>query len=211
LDQNLTCVLNTSGKDAIMKLASSSCTVFTLLLTVVLFSSIARSLITWTARAEDAPIQGLQLSIFRNSTEPPVAGPPKLRVELRNTGKNDLILNLGMMLAKGRKQYAKAIVLILTDSEGKSRTFDLREPAIVAGRVDPMVVPLPIGATYSLPIDLNNYWPAASKEFEYKLRGAYTIEAKFSGEKVPARQDLLLALYWIGAVTSNRLTFEVSN
>jgi hypothetical protein len=39
---------------------------------------------------------------------------PKFRVELQNAGEDDLILNLGITLANGRKQYPKDIVLLLT-------------------------------------------------------------------------------------------------
>jgi hypothetical protein len=201
-----------------MRISTRSSMLFSLLLTVILFSSAALSLMAWskhTTRHE--PTSSLQLSIVRDSSERPAGGAPKFRVELRNTGKDDLILNLGIMLANGRKEYPKAIVLIITDSEGKSRIFDLREPAFVAGRLDPLTLPLPIGATFSLPVDLANYWSAATQEFEYKLRGSYSIEAKFTGEGV-SRQDanldvkgLALMPYWVGEVTSNRLTLEVAN
>lgn len=191
-----------------MRIATRS----SLLWTTILFFPIALLQMPWpTSATEDTPAHNLQLSIVRDSSERRAGGPPMFRVELQNTGKDDLVLSLGMMLGNGRKQYPSAITLIIADSAGKSRIFDLRGPAFVAGRVDPFILPLPIGAKYSLPIDLNNYWSAASKEFDYKLRGAYTIEAKFTGEKVPASQDALLAPYWIGKVTSNQLSFEVAN
>jgi hypothetical protein len=48
--------------------------------------------------------------------------------------------------------------------------------------VDPLIVPLPVGSTFSIPVDLEKYWAAASKEFEYKLKpGTYFLEAQFSG------------------------------
>jgi len=56
-------------------------------------------------------------------------------VELENVGEDDLILNLGSTLANGRKQYPTEIVLILTNSQGKARRFDLKGPASTAGRV----------------------------------------------------------------------------
>ena len=195
-----------------MRMATRSSKLFSLLLTAILFSPMALSPMAWPMHVTgDEPIRNLQLSIVRGSTQIPAVGPPKFRVELRNTGKDDLILNLGIMLANGRKQYPTAIVLILTDSKGKARVFDLRGPAVVAGRLDPLILPLPIGATLSLPVDLANYWSAATQEFGYKLRGSYSIEAKFTSEKVPASQDVLLAPYSIGEVTSNRMTFVVAN
>ena len=96
------------------------------------------------------PESGLQMTISRYETEDGLLKTPKFKVELRNAGKNDLILNLGIMLANGRKQYPNAIVLILTDQDGKSRRLELRDPAVIAGRMDPLIVPLPVGSSYSL-------------------------------------------------------------
>ena len=142
---------------------------------------------------------------------------PKFRVELQNAGQDDLILNLGITLANGRKQYPKDIVLLLTDSQGKARRFELREPAYIAGRVDPLIVPLPVGSTFSIPVDLEKYWAAASKEFEYKLKpGMYFLEAQFTGRGLTQSEanldvkGLALMPYWTGSITSNRLQFEFS-
>ncbi len=141
---------------------------------------------------------------------------PKFRVELQNAGEDDLILNLGITLANGRKQDPKDIVLLLTDSPG-ARRFELKEPYYVAGRVDPLIVPLPVGSTFSIPVDLEKYWTAASKEFEYKLKpGTYFVEAQFSGRcltQPEANLDvkgLALMPYWTGSIASNRLQFEFS-
>jgi hypothetical protein len=195
-----------------MKPASRSRLVFALLLTVILIFSIALLPMAGLMPAsDDQPSHGLQLSIVRDTAEPFAGRPPRFRVELRNTGKDDLTLNLGIMLANGRCQYARAISLMVTDSEGKSRVFDLREPATVGGRIDAFILPLASGAMYSMPIDLGNYWPASSKEFEYKLRGSYSIKAQFKGERAPRDMDILLASYWIGSVTSNTLNFQVPN
>jgi hypothetical protein len=142
---------------------------------------------------------------------------PKFRVELQNTGEDDLNLNLGITLANGRKQYPKDIVLLLTDSQGKARRFELREPFYVAGRVDPLIVPLPVGSTFSILVDLEKYWAAASKEFEYKLKpGTYFLEAQFSGRGLTQQEanldvkGLALMPYWTGSIGSNRLQFEFS-
>ncbi len=146
-----------------------------------------------------------------------VGGPktPKFRVELQNAGEEDLVLNLGITLANGRKQYPREVVLILTDSQGKARRFDLIEPTCIAGRVDPLIVPLPVGSTFSIPVDLEKYWAAASNEFAYKFKpGTFFLEAQFSGRGLTQREanldvkGLALMPYWKGSVTSNRLRFE---
>ncbi len=158
----------------------------------------------------------LSLTVQPDATEVGQPRVPKFRVELRNVGTADLILNLGIMLANGRQQYPKDIVLIVTDSQGKARRFDLKEPHYVAGRLDPLIAPLPVGSTFSISVDLDNYWAAASSEFEYKLKpGTYFLEAEFSGRAVTQQEanldvkGIALMPYWTGSIISNRLRFEV--
>ena len=105
----------------------------------------------------------------------------------------------------------------LTDSQGKARRFELQEPFYVAGRVDPLIVPLPVGSIFSIPVDLEKYSAAASKEFEYKLKpGTYFLEAQFSGTGLTQPEanldvkGLALMPYWTTSITSNRLQFEFS-
>jgi len=134
-------------------------------------------------------VSGLQMTIYLDQAESVPSKAPKFRIELRNAGQNDLVVNLGMMLANGKRQYPNAVVLALTDAQGKSRRLDLREPAFIAGRMDPFVLPIPVGATFSIPVDLDKYWAAESKEFDYKLKpGTYLLEAQFTGRGV-SRQE----------------------
>jgi hypothetical protein len=44
-------------------------------------------------------------------------GLPKFKVELRDSGDDDLVLNVGVMLANGKKQYPDAITFVVTDSK----------------------------------------------------------------------------------------------
>ncbi len=159
----------------------------------------------------------LEMNVHLDATEVGQSKVPKFRVELRNAGRYDLILNLGIILANGRKQYPKDIVLIVTDSQGKARRFDLREPGAIAGRVDPLIVPLPVGSAFSIPVDLDKYWAAASNEFDYKLKpGTYLLEARFEGRGVKQEEanldvkGIALMPYWTGSITSYPLRFEVS-
>ena len=142
---------------------------------------------------------------------------PKFRIELQNMGKRDLVLNLGITLSNGSKQYPDALVLMIIDPQGKARQFDLIGPAAVAGRLDPLILSLPIGCAFSLPVDLGKYWAAPSKEFEYKFqRGTYSIQARFTGKAVSQQEanldvkGIALMPYWTGTVTSNQLPFDVS-
>jgi hypothetical protein len=162
-------------------------------------------------------VNGLQMTIYLERAQGVPSKIPKFRVELRNAAQKELVVNLGMMLANGKMQYPSAIVLVLTDAQGKSRRLDLREPGAIAGRVDPLVLPVPIGATFSIPVDLDKYWAAESKEFDYKLKpGNYSLEAQFTGRGVSQQEanldvkGIALMPYWMGSITSNRLRFEVS-
>jgi hypothetical protein len=161
-------------------------------------------------------VGGLQMSIYPDEASRSDSKPPKFRVELRNARESDLILNLGVMLANGKEQYPNAIILTLIDAQGKSRRLDLREPGLIAGRLDPLVLPLPTGATFSILVDLDKYWAAASNEFHYKLKtGSYSLEAQFTGKGVSQQEanldvkGIALMPYWMGKVTSNHLQFEV--
>jgi hypothetical protein len=163
-------------------------------------------------------VSGLQMTIYLDQAEGVPSKAPKFRVELRNAGQNDLVVNLGMMHANGNRQYPNAVVLALTDTQGKSRRLDLREPAFIAGRMDPFVLPIPVGATFSIPVDLDKYWAAESKEFNYKLKpGLYSLEAQFTGRGVSQQEanldvkGIALMPYWTGTVASNQLRFEVSS
>jgi hypothetical protein len=163
-------------------------------------------------------VSGLQMTIYLDRAEGVPSKAPKFRVELRNAAQKDLVVNLGMMLANGKMQYPNAVVLVLTDAQGKSRRLDLREPGAIAGRVDPFVLPIPIGATFSIPVDLDKYWAAESKEFDYKLKpGTYSLEAQFTGRSVSQQEanldvkGIALMPYWTGTVASNQFRFEVSS
>ncbi|HXN20827.1 MAG TPA: hypothetical protein VN875_21020 [Candidatus Binatus sp.] len=156
-------------------------------------------------------VSGLQLTIYLDQ-EKVGSKKPKFRVELRNAGEDDLVLNLGFML--GGKQYPDAIVLTLGDTHGKSRPLQLREPFTVAGRVDPLVLPLPAGATFSISVDFEKYLiMPRPEESDFGLQaGTYTLEAQFTGKGVrPEDFNHGVMAYWQDTVTSNLLRFEVPN
>jgi hypothetical protein len=180
------------------------------LFTSLPFCSVLTASLKPTPLAWGEVVNGLQMRISRDGTDSPRMKVPKFRVELRNAGDHDLILNLGSMLANGKKQYPNNIFLTLTDAQGTSRRLDLIGPGIIAGRLDPFVLPIPVDATFSIPVELDKYFAATSKERDYKLTpGTYSLKAEFIGKDVAHDLDLLLASYWNGTVTSNQLRFEV--
>jgi len=167
-------------------------------------------------QASSQPSRELEVTMHLDATGHIQSDLPKFRMELQNVGKRDLVLKLGITLSNRSKQYPDALVLMIIDPQGKARQFDLIGPAGVAGRLDPLILPLPVGSTFSLPVDLGKYWAAQSKEFEYKFqRGTYSIQARFTGKAVTQQEanldvkGIALMPYWTGTVTSNQLPFEV--
>jgi hypothetical protein len=184
---------------------------------IVLFPVFLILLVGHTPQVSGQPNRELEITTRLDGTANDQSDFPKFRVELRNLGARDLILNLGFTLSNGSKQYPSALVLMIIGPDGKARQFDLIGPPGVAGRMDPLVLPLPVGSTFSLPVDVGKYWAAQSKEFEYKFqRGSYSIQARLTGKVVSPQEanldvkGIALMPYWTGTVTSNELPFDVS-
>ncbi|MCK4823160.1 ankyrin repeat domain-containing protein, partial [bacterium] len=135
---------------------------------------------------------------------------PRFNVALQNIGKKDLVLNLGIMLANGKEQYATAVKLIFTDHNGKSYEFRNnigRHPGI-AGRVDPFLVPLAGGCTYALRVDFDNYWlvPVGTS----LPKGQYHVAAVFEGKALDFKDTDLYTrdTYWAGVIKSKEVLFK---
>lgn len=129
---------------------------------------------------------------------------PVFEVTLRNTGNEDLMVNVGMMLANGKRLLPDAIQLVLVDAEGHSRELHLEGVPGVAGRVDDYLIPLRVGSTHSLRLGLDDYWCPKAKEFRIRLkRGEYRVCAKLTS-KGARFMDV-----WTGTIQSEAATFRV--
>ncbi len=185
---------------------------------LLLLASAAPAVARQISPAWDEPVNGLRMSISRFQKEPGLSKDVRIRVELQNQGESDLIIKLGIMLANGKKQYASDIYLILTDPQGTTHRLKVRGPDYFAGRVDPFVLLLPAGASFSIPVDLSNCWPDGPGGLDPKKleAGVYFLEAQLTWAEVPKADrnpdwmGIALAPYWKGTVTSNRLRFEIS-
>ena len=102
--------------------------------------------------------------------------PALFRVEMRNSSAQDLVLNLGFELNE-KKQYINAVEYTLTTPDGRVLHLHPMEPAIITGRVDPLIVPLPAGASYSFLVDLDEYGAPYAP-------GNYTLQASYTGRAV---------------------------
>ena len=95
----------------------------------------------------------LQMTMVMLETRPSL---PAFQLRLTNTGDRDLVLSLGMLL--GTKQYLDAIHFSVSDASGKTiQLVPVRMPAGVAGRADPLIVSLPVAASFSFPVNLAAY------------------------------------------------------
>jgi hypothetical protein len=155
-------------------------------------------------------VNGLELTIVPESIQ--AGESPKFRVELRNVGAKDLLLNVGSMFAgpSGNAQYQipDAIELSLIDESGKSMRINPLSRATsaeFAGRIDAMVVPLPAGCVFSI-TDVDYYLPS-------QRPGTYFLEASFTGKSVQRPNGDMMGItllpYWTGSVTSNRQEFRL--
>jgi RNA polymerase sigma factor (sigma-70 family) len=143
------------------------------------------------------------------------AGKVGLSVVLENVGKDDVVVNLGIMLGNGRTQLPTAVRLVLTDAARRTRVLQ-RKVGGVAGRVDPFVVPLPAGGRLTLPCVLEDYADADPAQLGTPLApGRYHTKAEFVGKTV-ARADtnrdmvgLALMKYWTGTVRSGEVVVTV--
>ena len=120
------------------------------------------------------PVDGLQMRIYLDQAGTGQSKVPRFKVELRNVGEKDLLLNLGIMTRSGEQQYHSAVSLILVDSQRLFQFIELKRslPASEAGK-ETLYLPLPVGASFSFPVDLDNYWAVNSKEFD-KLKPGLT-------------------------------------
>jgi hypothetical protein len=95
--------------------------------------------------------------------------------------------NLGIMSRDGEQQYPTAVSLILVDARGESQLFELKSPLQVsdAGR-ETLYLPLPVGATFSVPVDVDDYWAPTSKDYTLKP-GTYSLAAQFNRMPFPKK------------------------
>ncbi len=155
------------------------------------------------------PVEGLQMSVAAEGAGR--TGTTELLFTIRNVGEKDIILNLGIMLANGKVQLPNRISLGLTDAGGRTREFHFfdRRYAVIAGRVDPYVVPLRSGSAYTLRLGLDNFCYSNAYEWDDASElsaGRYQIAARFEGNG--ATVSYLVAPSWAGKLQSNTLTLE---
>jgi hypothetical protein len=88
------------------------------------------------------------------------------------------------MSRNGGQQYLNAVSLILVAGQGQPQRLELKKSYQASNAGNTMLfLPLPAGATFSFPVDLDNYWAPISKDFDAsRLKpGTCWLAAQFIG------------------------------
>jgi hypothetical protein len=151
------------------------------------------------------------------------AGVRRLRVTFRNLRDEEVNLYLGVVGGAGvrpcKLDPAPAAPcdlnfgLDVTDAAGKTRKLTFSGIYYVAGRLDPCVVRLGAGSTYTLEVSTDQFWSPDAKEWGLRLSpGRYHLALEFEGRTpghVNLDQQYIKQLsFWQGKLTSNSLAVE---
>jgi hypothetical protein len=139
-----------------------------------------------------------------------------LQVAFRNIGNQDVILNIGFMLANGKVQLPNYIVLSLTDAKGENHVFEFLDMKylVVAGRIDDYIIPLRVGSTYTLKLrpDQVVRSPNFQRWDTVLLPGKNQLIAQFEGKGAqlvgPDTKGIKFMNFWLGTAESNTLVIE---
>lgn len=151
---------------------------------------------------------GIRIGIHRLIETAETPDRPSFRVAIQNVGKADLFIHLGTMVGNGRGQFTAQLTLILTDQTGRQIRLENNFGHLpgIAGRLDPMLVPLPVGCSYIVPVDFDRYWFLNGVvPQDWLPAGDYSVVAGLWGENPPKdfQHDMIPSLpYWVGVVKS---------
>ncbi|CAN5690208.1 hypothetical protein BH10CYA1_BH10CYA1_04110 [soil metagenome] len=192
---------------------SMRCTCLLALL-IVLF--LTRGVAAMGAEVWGTAHNGLQMSLSapgRNDLK------GDFKVSLRNASDHDIMLNVGLMLAPAigsvpstHYQYPDAITLIVVDPAGKSTEARLIGPPGVAGSLEPLEVPLPPGAMYSLQTTTSKYFLPQTMSKGRAMAGQSYVSVQLTAKltsKVTATGANINRHYWTGTVKSNTVSIKL--
>jgi hypothetical protein len=160
------------------------------------------------AQANGNVVGGLRVRLQIPAVEKDKLVPTYCLVVLENVGDTDLNVKLGYSLANWKSHHPAAIRLLALSKGNKTRTLSYMQVG-VAGRLDPLVVPLPAGSTYTLRCQLAKFADSESGEPTDLTAKDYRIAAELVGQPVTkVNQDLqgfALVAYWQGTARSNEV------
>jgi hypothetical protein len=90
------------------------------------------------------PRTGCKCAVYLDQAATGQSQVPRFKVELRNVGERDVLLNFGIMARNGEQQYATAVSLILVDPQGEPHWLELKRTLLGSdARKEPLFLPLP--------------------------------------------------------------------
>jgi len=152
---------------------------------------------------------GLRIRLHLPAAEKGEKLPSFCMVTLENVGSNDLNVKLGFSLANGKSHHPDAIRLLARSAGNKTRTLTYVAVPGVAGRMDPFVLPLPAGSSYTLRCAFDKYLDLEAAERIDLSAKDYRLAAELIGEAItennPDVKGLGLISCWEGKVRSNEV------
>jgi hypothetical protein len=132
-------------------------------------------------------------------------GFPVFELRLRNIDDHDLVVNIGEVA--NTKQYLDAVHFSLIDESGTAyQLLHERSLAGVAGSIEPLIVSLPMGASFTFQVDLAHYC-TYSEGCPLRLRpGRYTIKAEYDSVDQHGYEMLH---FWKGRLKTPAIPFVV--
>lgn len=153
-------------------------------------------------------VEGLRMNVSIDTSD--TNNGDHLQVRIQNIGEKDVLLSLGWII--GYRAYVEEISLELTTSDGKHPGVVLTGvPAGVAGRVDPLVIPLLAGASYNIRISATHYYIPDSSETvaSFIKRRAGSLRVKLQGKAaanyLSSLQGPSMISFWQGTLFSNEI------
>jgi len=158
------------------------------------------------AQQSPSDIAGLVLELSSDATS---ADAPALRATLRNTGDDDTAVVAGMTLANGKVYLATNFRVHVSRGQGQeNEEFRFVNPryAAIAGRVDPWVVPLPRGSSYTLTLPASHFMSKTSFKPLDVTNAGLEMRMVFDSTPIAERSGDLAGLrllkVWTGRIAS---------
>ena len=158
------------------------------------------------------PVGGLCLRLEVPASKDPKKPPDHFSIVVENVSDRDLNVRLGYSVNNCRSHHPDSLELIArADGEAARRLIYFDGRGAIGGRVDPFVVPLPAGASYTLRCPFKNFVdPSSLRPIDVKARD-YRIAASLAGKPV-TRNDVNLDTLgqtmipcWQGTIHSNEV------
>jgi hypothetical protein len=156
--------------------------------------------------ATPAASGGVQLLVQLDAQRYSAGENPSFRISLRNSGKENLLLNGGELLGNGAEIWS-SITCEFHTSTGQRLPLSLGwgVPG-VAGRIYFLGVPLRSGSVYTVSVTPKDYYVAKSERLAV---GVYDLACTYTGAQSMYRDSTQLPPCWEGVVTSNTARVEI--